>query len=489
MHDTDKQLDELIDKHERAWRSGYSAFPSVVRQRGLARGVEVGVAFGGHSEAILSTGVVDKLFGVDSYRHRDGYDDPMNLPQPVFDRLAQRVIDRLKAFGERFELVREDSVPAGVRFEDGSLDFVYLDADHSEEGVSADLCTWAVKVREGGVIAGHDYGHRDFPGVKRAVDRFFARLGWPVHEAGHGVWWVERRPLSISFFTPCYNCESWVRDTTHSILDTNLQPGDEYILVDDGSTDQTAELLREIADKHPAVRVITHDQNRGGSAARNTAVAAARHPLLFCLDSDNLLLPDSMARLRGFLLKSGADVAAFQTLEYFNDGDDHSAPSHCLTFPDVIYDFDRVLQTTRMPGASGNYLFTKLSWQKAEGYPRDAGALDAWGFGFRQCASGSVLRVLPGSSYRHRYGHNSYWTRQSNAGTINRDALSIIRPYFDRLHPADVRYLCSRKGRESWFTRLNDRPLRQKSEPFEINVHIRPGQWLHRLARIIRPAA
>ena len=53
---------------------------------------------------------------------------------------------------------------------DGSLDFVYLDGDHSEAAVAGDIRLWRPLVKPGGILAGHDYGHPDFPGVKQAVD-------------------------------------------------------------------------------------------------------------------------------------------------------------------------------------------------------------------------------------------------------------------------------------------------------------------------------
>lgn len=458
----DAQLDTMIAKYEGAWQPGYAGFPAVIAKLGLKRGVEVGVAFGGHSKAILEQACVEQLTGVDSYRHRADYLDPMNLPQPVFDRLHERTVDRLSCYAGRFAMLREDSAAAAAHFADGSLDFVYLDADHSEAGVLADLGAWALKVRPGGVLAGHDYGHPDFPGVQRAVDRFVSRFGWHVHEAGEGVWWVQATALPISYFTPCYNCEDWVEQSAESILKGNLAEDDEYVLVNDGSSDGTAAALARLIEKHTAVRVIKHDRNHGGSAARNTAVRAARHALCFCLDSDNLLRPNTIAPLRDHLIVSGADVASFQTLCYFKDGQDPAATTHELVFDQGLYDFARVLSTTRVPNCGGNYLFTRQSWERAGGYPEDAGALDAWGFGLRQCATGSTMTVLAGSSYFHRSGHDSYWTRHARTGTMGPDAYALLSPYLDRLDPRDAKRLATARGQRRWFLELDRRPIRLK---------------------------
>lgn len=58
------------------------------------------------------------------------------------------------------------------------IDYLYIDADHSEAAVLADLEAWVPHVRPGGLIAGDDYGNRSFPGVKRA---------WDAFEAAHGL--------------------------------------------------------------------------------------------------------------------------------------------------------------------------------------------------------------------------------------------------------------------------------------------------------------
>jgi len=77
-------------------------------------------------------------------------------------------------------------------FADGSLDLVFIDADHSEESVLRDLQAWLPKLRPGGILSGHDYGAPHHPGVKRAVDRAFAESAHPVHLDDNKVWWTRR---------------------------------------------------------------------------------------------------------------------------------------------------------------------------------------------------------------------------------------------------------------------------------------------------------
>ncbi|HTU90884.1 MAG TPA: class I SAM-dependent methyltransferase [Gemmataceae bacterium] len=84
------------------------------------------------------------------------------------------------------------SEQAASLFEDGSLDFVFLDADHGYEAVRRDLEAWFPKVKRRGVLGGHDYLHPDFPGVRRAADEFFMRQELPVQV--HGTSFLATKP-------------------------------------------------------------------------------------------------------------------------------------------------------------------------------------------------------------------------------------------------------------------------------------------------------
>lgn len=66
--------------------------------------------------------------------------------------------------------IRMTSAEAVDTYEDNSLDFVFVDADHTKEGISFDVPNWYKKVKVGGVLAGHDY---DYPAVGETVREFF----------------------------------------------------------------------------------------------------------------------------------------------------------------------------------------------------------------------------------------------------------------------------------------------------------------------------
>jgi len=83
----------------------------------------------------------------------------------------------------QLKVVKMTSEQASTIFLDGYFDMVYIDAMHTFDHVNADIGYWLPKVREGGIIGGHDYGHRRHPGVKKAVDKWFGEENiktWPI---------------------------------------------------------------------------------------------------------------------------------------------------------------------------------------------------------------------------------------------------------------------------------------------------------------------
>lgn len=154
-------------------------FPHILNALGLlGEGIEIGVQSGYFSEVILKVWRGSCLHSVDPWRTLPSADylDIANVTQEAHDRFYDTTVARLRRFGKRSKIVRNTSVDASALFSSGQLDFVYLDAQHSYEGVKADLHSWAAKVRTGGILAGHDYVdgilEQGVFGVKSAVDEF-----------------------------------------------------------------------------------------------------------------------------------------------------------------------------------------------------------------------------------------------------------------------------------------------------------------------------
>lgn len=110
----------------------------------------------------------------------------------------------------------------------------------------------------------------------------------------------------VSIIVPVYNKAKYVSKAVDSLLNQNLRDI-EIILVDDGSSDSSPELLDAYADKDDRVTVI-HQENQGVSAARNTGVAQATGDYIGFIDPDDWVESDMFESLYTAAVKEDADV-------------------------------------------------------------------------------------------------------------------------------------------------------------------------------------
>ncbi|MBR4785241.1 MAG: glycosyltransferase [Fibrobacter sp.] len=121
----------------------------------------------------------------------------------------------------------------------------------------------------------------------------------------------------VSVIIPVYNTEPYLSDCLLSVLGQSF--GDfEVIAVDDGSTDASASILKEFADKDSRIRIVSQE-NQGLSEARNAGIDVARGQWLTFVDSDDKLAPDFLQTLLDAVITTGADIAC-SGKRFFWDG-------------------------------------------------------------------------------------------------------------------------------------------------------------------------
>lgn len=158
--------------------------PAVFAALGYRKGAEVGVREGRYSEALCRGIDGLELLCVDlwgAYYHFDSANGEAHYAT------AARRLEPYQA-----TLVKKTSMDAVADVPDGSLDFVYIDADHRFDFVMQDVIEWTKKVRAGGVVAGHDYYRFRNAGVVPAVDVYTHVHG--IHE------WFITDEKEASFF-------------------------------------------------------------------------------------------------------------------------------------------------------------------------------------------------------------------------------------------------------------------------------------------------
>ena len=164
-------------------------FPLYLQSLGLEGGtaVEVGVAEGNYSAAFLNLWFGNYVM-VDRWCHVEGYDDIMNGDDAEHEQRYRQARAIADAHGDRVRVLRMDSADAAATFADRSLAFVYLDGDHSFDGVRRDLAAWWPKVVRGGIIAGHDYYDKPPFRVRSALTSFVNGPCGITHEPSPS-WW------------------------------------------------------------------------------------------------------------------------------------------------------------------------------------------------------------------------------------------------------------------------------------------------------------
>jgi hypothetical protein len=158
-------------------------------KRGMNKGAEIGVERGEYSEVLCKANPRLDLVCVDAWQAYKGYRD--HVGQDKLDGFYQSTIKRLAPY--RCMFLRAFSVDAAAMIQDGSLDFVYIDSNHSFDSVTADLNAWVPKVRRFGIVAGHDFGRSSVGQVKQAVEHWTSEHGiapWYVLKGDRSPSWM-----------------------------------------------------------------------------------------------------------------------------------------------------------------------------------------------------------------------------------------------------------------------------------------------------------
>lgn len=132
---------------------GRKSLARLFAELGFDSGAEIGVREGEYSEILCKANPKLRLYGIDPYVAHMGYRE--HIKDEPFDDYFETAKKRLA--GHNYEFIRKFSVNAVNDFTDGSLDFVYIDGNHDFKNCTHDIVEWSKKVKDGGIISGHDY--------------------------------------------------------------------------------------------------------------------------------------------------------------------------------------------------------------------------------------------------------------------------------------------------------------------------------------------
>ena len=186
------------------------AWNKVITHAQLQRGAEVGVWKGAFAENMLTkaTGLTEYIL-VDPWEHLEDWNKPFNVKQREFDAVYQEAMKRTKngPHGNKVTVLRGKSHVQAAQVPDESLDFVYIDGDHTLKGIVIDLVTWYPKVKIGGLVSGDDFDQEDCNAqdgvdptmVKPVVKAFAEAMGATIVDMGSRQYGFEKMaPLSVN---------------------------------------------------------------------------------------------------------------------------------------------------------------------------------------------------------------------------------------------------------------------------------------------------
>lgn len=221
-----------------------------------------------------------------------------------------------------------------------------------------------------------------------------------------------RTPPAVSVVVPAYNHGRFLPDLIHSLIGGPTCLGDapgqtfqsfEVIVVDDGSTDETAEIMSDYADGWRGIRYIRQD-NAGTGAANNTGIKAALGKYITIIGADDMRESWSLADLYE---AAEANPHSFvydepKAVRYWNDRAEKGLPIKL-----EAYDFEKLLLKNMVPAG---IMYPKQAWSEAGGYP-ETGLIrrgrEDWAFNIALGIKGWCGVKIERSGYLYRrHEHN-----------------------------------------------------------------------------------
>ncbi|MFH0895762.1 MAG: glycosyltransferase [Bacteroidota bacterium] len=145
----------------------------------------------------------------------------------------------------------------------------------------------------------------------------------------------------VSVIIPAYNASRYIRETLESVIHQTYSNW-EIIVVDDGSTDQTKEIVLSLTEADPRIHYY-FQKNTGVSVARNTGFNNSKGDIIAFLDADDLWLPENLEKKISLFSTSDSVVAVHSPVQFIDE--------------------NSKVQNTILSGKTGNCLKNLLLWE------------------------------------------------------------------------------------------------------------------------------
>ncbi|HYZ81561.1 MAG TPA: glycosyltransferase family A protein, partial [Solirubrobacteraceae bacterium] len=197
--------------------------------------------------------------------------------------------------------------------------------------------------------------------------------------------------VRVSVVVPCFNYGIHLAEAVETVLAQTLQAL-EIIIVDDGSTDDSAAVAQALIDAHPeaSIRLIAQPHSGSPGHSRNLGIAAARAPYIVCLDADDMLALDYLERCATALDAHPEAAIAYGALQCFGDDTTLNEPPEWDTRTELDCNFLTVAS-----------MFRRQAWEQVGGIDTEIGYED-WDFWIGCIEHGWVGVKVPGALWYYR---------------------------------------------------------------------------------------
>ena len=210
----------------------------------------------------------------------------------------------------------------------------------------------------------------------------------------------------LSIIMPTYNAEGTVEEAIRSIDTQEFTDPFELVFVDDGSADSSLAIAERLAETRPWMKIFKHETNLGGGPAFNTAVEKSTGDVFFCLDSDNVLAPNTLQKMFTHMKEKGADGVAFIEQRFFSGKD-------LTKYKKAVYDIEGEFVTLGdflKPGAVmlDQFMMSKDAYYEVGGHPLHHGFTGQC-FEVKFVSKGKKAAFCPGTQFYHRNADAKSW--------------------------------------------------------------------------------
>lgn len=144
----------------------------------------------------------------------------------------------------------------------------------------------------------------------------------------------------VSVITPVYNAEKFLKETIESVLQQTYV-NFEYLLIDDCSTDNSADIVKNYAELDSRIQYIKLKENSGAAVARNTGLEHAKGRYIAFIDSDDIWYAEKLEKQLKFMRNENEAFTYTKYVHISEDGEVQSAPD----FPERL-DYSGLLKNT-----------------------------------------------------------------------------------------------------------------------------------------------